>query len=147
MLAAAALIALAWANLDFGSYDQFWHTSLHLEVGSWSLDDSLRHVVNDGLMVLFFFVIGLEIKRELIVGELRDRRAALLPLFAAVGGMVIPALVYLSITRGHAGTHGWGIPMATDIAFAMGVLALLGSRVPAPLKVLLLAIAVIDDIG
>jgi len=147
VLAIAAVVALAWANLDIDSYSGLWDTHLRLSLGGWVFDESLRHVVNDGLMTLFFFVIGLEVKREFTVGELQDRRAALLPLFAAIGGMAVPALAYITITRGHIGAQGWGIPMATDIAFALGVLALLGHRVPLSLKVLLLGIAVIDDIG
>lgn len=147
VLALAALVALAWANLDFASYDSLWHEHVTLQVGGWTFDESLRHVVNDGLMALFFFVIGLEVKREVVVGELRDRRAALLPLFAAIGGMLVPASLFLAFTAGSEASSGWGIPMATDIAFAIGVLTLLGRRVPASLKVLLLGIAVIDDIG
>ncbi|HWJ97018.1 MAG TPA: Na+/H+ antiporter NhaA, partial [Acidimicrobiales bacterium] len=114
---------------------------------SFAIDESLQHVVNDGLMALFFFVVGLEIKRELVAGELRDRRVAVLPAVAALGGMVVPAGIYVTLNTGGHGSHGWGIPMATDIAFALGVVALLGRRVPAPLKVFLLTLAIVDDIG
>ena len=147
VLMIAALVALTWANLDITGYDRFWHTPVELGVGSFVFRDTLVHVVNDGLMALFFFVIGLEIKRELVVGELRDRRSAILPLSAAIGGMVVPALLFAALVRGGDGAGGWGIPIATDIAFALGVLALLGPRIPTQLKVLLLGIAVIDDIG
>lgn len=147
VLAIAALVALLWANVGAESYASFWHARVQLGIGSFQLDDSLVHIVNDGLMALFFFVIGLEIKRELVVGELRDRRAALLPLCAALGGMLVPAALFVAIVRDGEGVAGWGIPIATDIAFALGVLALLGPRIPGQLKVLLLGIAVIDDIG
>jgi NhaA family Na+:H+ antiporter len=126
---------------------QLIHTHVSFEVGSFEVDETLQHVVNDGLMALFFFVVGLEIKRELVAGELRDRRAAVLPAVAAVGGMVVPAAIFLAFNVNGAGSQGWGIPMATDIAFALGVVALLGSRVPAPLKVFLLTLAIVDDIG
>jgi Na+:H+ antiporter, NhaA family len=148
ILLIATVIALLWANIDTGSYLAFWSTELTIEVAGWGHTEDLRHVVNDGLMVLFFFVIGLEVKRELKVGELVDRRMAILPMLAALGGMVVPAGIFLLLTLGTGeATRGWGIPMATDIAFALGVLALLGSRVPIALKVLLLGIAVIDDLG
>ena len=111
------------------------------------VEEDLRHFVNDGLMALFFFVVGLEIKREVVHGELADRRVAALPVFAAVGGMVVPALLYVAVAGGGAAGHGWGIPMATDIAFALGVLALLGSRVPSSLKLFLLTLAIVDDVG
>lgn len=138
VLLAATVTALVWANVA-GGYGDLWH----LELGPFDL----RHWVNDGLMTLFFFVVGLEIKRELVEGELHDPRAALLPVLAAVAGLCLPAVIYLAINAGGPGAAGWGIPVATDIAFAVGVLALLGRRVPAGLKVLLLTIAVADDIG
>lgn len=149
VLALATAAALVWANVAPHSYEGFWETKLQVGIGSWGHAESLRHVVNDGLMALFFFVIGLEVKRELTTGELADRRAALLPLAAAIGGMALPAAIFLLVAAGSDGgrSGGWGIPMATDIAFALGVLALLGSRVPAALTVLMLGIAVIDDIG
>ena len=148
VLVAATIAALLWANLDPSGYHDFWHAKVSFSLGSFSESKPLYYVVNDGLMVLFFFVIGLEVKRELVVGELSDRKAAILPLLAALGGMVVPAAMFLLITRDPGvARDGWGIPMATDIAFALGALALLGSRVPAALKVFLLSVAVVDDIG
>jgi Na+:H+ antiporter, NhaA family len=140
VLLVAAMAALVWANSPWdGAYHDFWHHEVSGE--------TLQHWVNDGFMALFFFVVGLEIKRELVCGELRDRRAAALPVVAAAGGMVVPiALFWLLAGAGPAG-RGWGIPMATDIAFAVGVLALLGSRVPRSLRVFLLTLAIVDDIG
>jgi len=140
--------ALAWANSPWASsYNNFWHTELTISFGSFTLSKSLLHWINDGLMALFFFVIGLEIKRELLVGELSSRRKAILPIAAALGGMIIPAIFFIAINAGKATASGWGIPMATDIAFALGILALLGSRVPTSLKVFLTALAIVDDIG
>jgi Na+:H+ antiporter, NhaA family len=147
VLAAATVVALVWANVDAGSYAELWSTELTLRLGSWTLSDDLAHLVNDGLMALFFFVIGLEVKRELAVGELADRRAALLPLCAAIGGMAVPALIFVTLTAGGPAVDGWGIPMATDIAFALGVLSVLGRRVPITLVAFLLSVAVVDDIG
>ena len=142
MLLGATAVALAWANADPGGYADFWHTELRL-----GIEEDLQHWVNDGLMAVFFFVVGLEIKRELVTGELRDPRAAALPAIAAAGGMVVPALVYTAWNLGSGDTGGWGIPMATDIAFAIGVMSLLGARVPAALKLFLLTLAIVDDIG
>lgn len=148
VLVAAALVALVWANSPWhGAYEDLWHARVNLTVGGYGIDDDLRHVVNDGLMALFFLVVGLEVKRELVAGDLRDRRVAALPAVAALGGMVVPALLFLAVTIGTDGAAGWGVPMATDIAFALGVLALLGSRVPGPLKLFLLTLAIVDDIG
>lgn len=147
LLLAAACAALVWANVAPHSYEHVWHQPLTVALGSWRFHDSLVHVINDGLMAVFFFVIGLEIKREWVVGELRDRRAAVLPVVAAIGGMVVPALLYLAFNAGTANAHGWGIPMATDIAFALGLVALLGSRVPNSVKIFLLTLAIVDDIG
>lgn len=148
LLLAATVVALVWANSPWqSSYESFWATEIRLEIGGYVLDEDLAHVVNDLLMAGFFFVVGMEIKRELVVGELADRRAVALPALAALGGMVVPAMIYLAFNRGGDGAPGWGIPMATDIAFALGVVALLGSRVPASVKVLLLTLAIIDDIG
>jgi NhaA family Na+:H+ antiporter len=146
-LALAAVVALVWANSPVrGSYGVLWQHELTVGVGRASLSEDLRHLVNDGLMVVFFFVVGLEIKRELVIGELRDPRAALLPVMAAAGGVVLPALIFLALTVGGDASAGWGIPMATDIAFALGVLALLGERVPIGAKLFLLTIAIVDDI-
>jgi Na+:H+ antiporter, NhaA family len=147
-LVAAAIAALAWVNspLD-ASYDDLWTTRLAVSLGDWGLELDLREWINEGLMVLFFFVVGLEIKRELVEGELRDRRRALLPVCAALGGMLVPALVYVAFNAGGEGLDGWGIPMATDIAMAVGVLSLMGSRVSPSLKLFVLALAIVDDIG
>ncbi len=147
VLLVAAAAALAWANSPRGdSYLALWHTPLGLRVGPWSFERDLHFLVNDGLMTLFFFVVGLEIRREIHHGELSEPKRAALPLAAALGGMLAPAGIFLAL-NGAATARGWGVPMATDIAFAVGVLALLGRRVPPALRVLLLALAVIDDVG
>ena len=148
LLLLAATVALVWANsAGAANYTALWHTPLGIRVGAWSFERSLEWVVNDGLMVIFFFVVGLEIRREIHHGELSDWRRAALPAAAAVGGMVAPAALYMLVAGAPATRSGWGVPMATDIAFAVGILALLGNRVPAALRVLLLALAVIDDLG
>jgi NhaA family Na+:H+ antiporter len=146
VLAAATVAALIWANISPGSYEDVWSTTfgpdspfhLHLDLHAW---------INDALMTLFFFVVGLEIKRELAVGELRRPRDAAVPLFAALGGMIVPGAIYAAMNAGTSGADGWGIPIATDIAFVLGVLSLLGSRAPSGLRLFLLAVAIIDDIG
>lgn len=148
LLGLATIIALVWANSGFAaSYTTLWHTEIVVSIGRWTFHASLMHLVNDGLMAIFFFVVGLEIKWQWLHGELRDRRTAALPIIAALGGMVVPALLYIAFASGTAGSHGWGIPMATDIAFAIGVVALLGQKVPTPLKVFLLTLAIVDDLG
>jgi NhaA family Na+:H+ antiporter len=149
VLMLAAVVAMVWANSPWqDSYHAFWHTKVTLGVGEWRATPTLHFLVNDVLMVVFFFVVGLEIKREIWGGELRDLRRATLPIAAALGGMVVPAAIYLAIAGdAPGGSHGWGVPMATDIAFAVGVLTLLGPRVPPALRVLLLALAIIDDLG
>ena len=148
LLVAATVVALVWANSPWqGSYDSLWSTTIGLDIGSYRFEEDLAHVVNDLFMALFFFVVGMEIKRELVVGELRDRRAVALPAMAALGGMVVPAVIYAAFNAGGDGAAGWGIPMATDIAFALGIVALLGTRVPTSVKVLLLTLAIVDDIG
>jgi NhaA family Na+:H+ antiporter len=145
----AALIALVLANTPLQrAYEAFWTTPLLVELGGHHvLDLSLRALVNDGLMALFFMVVALEIKREWVFGELRDRKAAALPIVAAVGGMVVPAAIYLAFNGGGPASHGWGIPMATDIAFAVAVLAAAGPRVPASARLFLLTLAIADDLG
>jgi NhaA family Na+:H+ antiporter len=147
VLLVGAVAALVWANAATGSYADFWHHHLSVGVGDASIDLSFQHWVNDGLMTVFFFVVGLEIKREVVRGELRDPRTVALPVLAAIGGMVLPALVYAALNGGSAGAKGWAIPAATDIAFAVGVLALLGPRVPRNLKLFVLTLAIVDDIG
>jgi NhaA family Na+:H+ antiporter len=148
VLLACAALALAWANSPWAaSYFHLWETHVGVRVAGRALDLSLHHWINDGLMAVFFFVVGLEIKREMLVGELSSVRQAALPIAGALGGMLVPALIYVAINAGGAGSAGWGIPMATDIAFALGVLALLGPRVPVVLKVFLTALAIADDIG
>src|SRR3712207_4848107 len=147
LLIAAALIDLAWANSPWGeSYAALWHTKLTVGVGDFSISKDLTHWINDGLMAVFFLVVGLEIKREVLVGELSSACSAALPVVAALGGAVVPALIYFAINAGTEGSAGWGIPMATDIAFALGILALLGQRAPTALKVFLTALAIVDDI-
>lgn len=148
VLLMAAAVALVWANSPWAdSYTQFWHTTVGIQIGGFRFDRSLEWVVNDGLMVIFFFVVGLEIRREVHHGELSEWRRAALPAAAALGGMLAPAGIYLLLAHSPGARAGWGVPMATDIAFAVGILTLLGRRVPAALRVLLLALAVIDDLG
>ena len=147
VLALATVAALVLANVAPGAYDDLWHHSLRLGIGDLAIEEDLRHWVNDALMTVFFFVVGLEIKRELVVGDLRDRRKAALPVAAAVGGMLVPAALYLVLNATGEGTHGWAIPMATDIAFALAVLAIVGSKAPKELKLFLLTLAIVDDIG
>jgi NhaA family Na+:H+ antiporter len=148
LLAGAAVIALVWANSPWSeAYSDLWATELTIDLGGHAITEDLRHWINDGLMTLFFFVIGLEIKQELTSGQLTSVRAATVPAAGALGGMVVPALLYVAFNLGGDDIAGWGIPMATDVAFAVGVLALLGSRVPAELKVLLLSLAIVDDVG
>jgi len=148
ILLAATAVALVWANSPWAdSYYQLWEVPLTIGVGGWVVQWSALHFINDGLMAVFFFVVGLEIKREIWAGELKSPRTAALPLFAAVGGMVVPAVLYAALNAGGPGQSGWGVPMATDIAFALGALALLGSNVPTGLKVFLAALAIVDDIG
>lgn len=154
LLLIATAVALIWANSPWSeSYHHLWETEVDLAIGSWMPflhDDhglSLELWVNDALMVLFFFVVGLEIKSELVVGDLRDPKIAALPAIGAIGGMVIPAALFAAVNIGGDGLGGWGIPMATDIAFAVGVLALLGNSIPRKLKLFLLTLAIVDDIG
>jgi len=148
LLMITAILALLLANSPLSHlYQQLQHLNLGLTVGDWSLENSLHHWVNDGLMALFFFVVGLELKREILFGELSNPRRAALPIVAAIGGMVVPALIYYGINPGGDAARGWGIPMATDIAFALGAIALLASRVPRALITFLVALAIVDDLG
>ena len=144
----AALVAFGWANSPWAaSYQGMLNEHLSLNLSGWSLDLSLAHWINDGLMAIFFLMVGLELKRELITGELSQPRQAALGVAAALGGMVLPALIYVFFNRGGAGMEGWAIPMATDIAFALAAMSVLGSRVPLGLKVFLTALAIVDDLG
>jgi len=148
ILLCVTVIALFLANS--GVAEKFlglWKTHLVIGIGAFRMDYSLQHWINDGLMGIFFFVVGLEVKRELVMGELRDLRQAVLPIAAALGGMIVPAGIYLLFMAGEPAARGWGIPMATDIAFVVGCLAVLGSRVPNSLRVMLLSLAIADDIG
>ncbi|HEY8925558.1 MAG TPA: Na+/H+ antiporter NhaA [Polyangia bacterium] len=148
LLLASALVALIWANSPWRDlYRALWHTPFGLRAGPLSFEANLHFLINDGLMTVFFFVVGLEIRAEMHNGQLSSLRRAALPLAAAVGGMIVPAGIFAAINFGEDSATGWGIPMATDIAFAVGVLSLLGSRVPPALRILLLALAVIDDMG
>lgn len=147
LLILVTVVAMVWANFYSESYLHFIEMPIGLTFAGFAIQKTLHHWVNDGLMVIFFFVVGMEIKRELIVGELSSPKKAALPIIAAIGGMVVPALLYYAFNTGPETSHGWAIPMATDIAFAVGVLVLLGKRVPVALMVFLLALAIVDDLG
>jgi Na+:H+ antiporter, NhaA family len=148
VLLVAAIVAIVWANSAYSStYFSILDTHLTIAMGDFHFDESVLHLINDGLMAIFFFVVGLEIKREIVLGDLRDPRTAALPVMAGLGGMLVPALIYLAFNAGTAASQGWGVPMATDIAFAIGVVALLGARVPSGAKLFLLTLAIADDIG
>jgi len=150
VLLVAAVLAIVWANSQWSdTYFRILETPLTVELGGFHLEETVLHLINDGLMAIFFFVVGLEIKRQLVLGDLRDPRAAALPVMAALGGMIFPAAIYLLINMdaGADALRGWGIPMATDIAFAVGVVSLLGSKVPSGAKLFLLTLAIADDIG
>jgi NhaA family Na+:H+ antiporter len=149
VLLACSVVALVVANIPAlaGPFHDFWHTDLGFKVAGFEFTKDLHFWVNDGLMTIFFFVVGLEIKRELMTGELRTMRQASLPVIAAVGGMLVPAAVYLAFGHTGAATRGWGVPMATDIAFVVGVMAAFGKRVPFGLKIFLLTLAIADDMG
>jgi NhaA family Na+:H+ antiporter len=144
----ASVVAIVLANTAWGeAVYHFWETPFEVVLGSFVFHSTVLHLINDGLMAIFFFVIGLEVKREIVSGELRDIRKAVLPIFAAVGGMIVPAGIYLAVVGTGEAHRGWGIPMATDIAFVVGCLAILGNRVPNSLRVMLLSLAIADDIG
>lgn len=148
VLFVAAVIAIFFANSPWAdAYHHLWHHEIGINFDGNELKMSLHHWINDGLMAIFFFVVGLELKRELTNGELASPKKAMLPIIAAIGGMVFPAMIYLAFNGGTDASHGWGIPMATDIAFALGVMYLLGDKVPLPLKVFLTALAIVDDLG
>jgi NhaA family Na+:H+ antiporter len=148
LLMAATVLALVWANSGFSaSYHALWSNKVTVGFGDYALSKALILWINDGLMAIFFFVVGLEIKREILAGELASPRQAALPIAAAIGGMLVPAGIYLALNGGTAAASGWGVPMATDIAFALGILSLLGDRVPLSLKVFLTAVAIVDDLG
>jgi Na+/H+ antiporter NhaA len=146
VLLAAVVVALVWANVDPASYDRVWTTTLSIRVGGSSISQDLRGWINTGLMTFFFFVIGLEARREFDLGELRERRRVALPLLAGVGGMLVPIAIYLAINAGHSSSHDWGTAMSTDTALALGLLALVGRGLPDRLRAFLLTIAVVDDI-
>jgi Na+/H+ antiporter NhaA len=145
-LLAAAIVALAWANVDAASYADVWSTTLSIRVGHTGVSQDLQHWVNDGLMTFFFFVVGLEARREFDLGELRERRRFALPLLAGIGGMLVPVGIYLAINAGHASAHGWGTAMSTDTAFALGMLALVGPRFSGRLRAFMLTVVVVDDV-
>jgi len=148
LLIAATIIALIWVNSDVGeTYHRFWHTKISFTFAHFHISKTLLHWVNDGLMSLFFFTVGLEIKREILVGELATPKKALLPVIAALGGMIVPGLIYAAINIGLPTIHGWGIPVATDIAFALGAVAVFGRRLPVGLRIFLAAFAIADDLG
>lgn len=148
LIIGVTLLALFVANTALGAaYSDLWHTNLSIGLGDWILEKDLKHWVDDGLMALFFLAIGLELKREIVNGELRKFRTAVLPFAAAVGGMLVPALIYMAFNAGSESSSGWAIPMATDVAFAVGIIAFVGKGIPASIRLFLLTLAIVDDIG
>jgi NhaA family Na+:H+ antiporter len=147
VLLGATVVALIWANLPGSTYETFWQTRTVLEVGHWKTALDLRHWINDAAMALFFLVVGLEISREVAVGELRNRRAVVVPALGAIGGLAVPALIYVAFEHSGAAASGWGIPISTDTAFLIGILALFGPRCPDQLRLFLLTLSIVDDIG
>lgn len=148
LLMGAAVLAIILANSGFAEYyEHLIHTHVDIHIGGWGIEMSMHHWVNDALMAIFFFVVGLELKREILVGELADVKQATLPIVAAIGGMLVPALIYVMFNHEGDAMRGWGVPMATDIAFAVGVLVMLGKRVPKSLVTFLVALAIVDDLG
>ena len=148
MLFSMTIIALVWANSPLSElYHKIWNYKLTLGLGNYMLSQTLLHWINDGLMAIFFFVIGLEIKREILTGELTTFKKSALPIFAAIGGMAAPGIIFLLLNTHPETAHGWGIVIATDIAFSLGILQLLGRRAPMPLKIFLTVFAIADDIG
>jgi len=148
ILMVMTVIALILANTPLADvYSHFFHMNIDFNIGSWKLSNTIHHWINDGLMAIFFFLVGLEIKREVLVGELSNIKVAMLPILAAIGGMIMPAIIYTAINYGSKGASGWGIPMATDIAFAISILVLLGNRVSPALVTFLVALAIVDDLG
>jgi Na+/H+ antiporter NhaA len=145
-LLAATIAALVWVNVDASSYADVWSTNLSIRIGSAGISQDVQHWVNDGLMTFFFFVVGLEARREFDLGELRERRRFALPLLAGLGGMLVPVGIYLAINAGHSSTHGWGTAMSTDTAFALGVLTLVGPQLSGRLRAFMLTVAVVDDV-
>ncbi|MEP7178975.1 MAG: Na+/H+ antiporter NhaA, partial [Pseudonocardiales bacterium] len=146
ILLAAVVAALIWANIDLGSYERVWHNSFSIRLGDIGITRDLRTWINSGLMTLFFLVIGLEARREFDLGDLRERRRFILPCLAGLAGMVVPVLIYLAVNAGHPSAHGWGVAMSTDTALALGLLALLGRRVPDRVRAFLLTVFVVDDL-
>lgn len=147
LLLASTLAALIWINIDPNTYHLFWEKEIAVQVGNASVSGSLHHWINDGLMAMFFFTVGLELKREVIDGELSTRKKALFPFVCALGGMLVPAGIFIAINSSPPEMNGWGIPVATDIAFALGIVALLGNRIPPALRIFILALAIGDDLG
>jgi Na+/H+ antiporter NhaA len=147
MLLGAAVAALAWANINASSYARVWATEVTIRIGHHGISQDLRHWINDGLMVFFFFVVGLEARREFDIGELRERRRVAVPLLAGIGGMVVPIGIYLALNAGHPSAHGWGAAMSTDTAFALGMLALVGPRISGRLRAFMLTVVVVDDLA
>ena len=146
VLLAGTIAALIWVNADSGSYDRTWATVLSIRLGSSGVTQDLRGWINSGLMTFFFFVVGLEARREFDLGELRERRRVVLPVAAGLGGMAVPILIFLALNAGHASRHGWGVAMSTDTAFALGLLAIVGGRIPDRVRVFLLTVSVVDDL-
>src|ERR1700746_1924056 len=146
VLLAAAVVALIWVNADASSYERVWSTTLSIRVGGHGLSYDLRYWLNSGLMTLFFFVIGLEARREFDMGELRDRRRLTLPVAAGFFGMVVPVLIFLAFNAGRSSAHGWGVAMSTDTAVALGMFALVGKRFPLRLRAFMLTVSVVDDL-